>query len=395
MSDSFIVERASVCDFPELMKILALCFNSERPEYPDFDKMLPDLYSPSSEDMANSLIIRDGGKIVSHIALFPMQIMICSRPVEIGGLGGVCTLVEYRGKHLMQQILDHTQEIMLERDYPIGWLSGDRRRYSPWGYENSNIEYLFTLHARAPGCDKYDGKLPGSIVEGTVDELDWDELWRQARSETMLSACGEERLKRKYRRFRLKVYMVGGKDGAHLVVREENNNRDIYGYAGDPNTLGAILRSKLQSTWETARAFLPIYPDRYFNVFHDLMKWHEIQGAGSISIVNLAKTFEIFLPYFNEKVRNSGLKGKISLTMQGARKIPAQTVRLEADGKEFHIGKDITASRTSIIELNALQMSELIFGSFSPVWFTQLPTEAKWLTMLFPVPFSVSLLYHV
>jgi len=189
--------------------------------------------------------------------------------------------------------------------------------------------------------------------------------------------------------------MGGGKDGAHLVVREDTDNHDIYAYAGDPNTLGAILRSKLQSTWETARVFLPIYSDRYFNVFHDLMKWHEIQGAGSISIVNLAKTFEIFLPYFNERVRSSELKGKISLTMQGARKIPAQTVRLEADGKEFHIGKDITASRTSIIELNALQMSELIFGSFSPVWFTQLPTEAKWLTMLFPVPFSVSLLYHV
>ncbi len=395
MVNPVVITQASASDYDELMRMLLTCFSIQSPNHPPFDVLFPDLYSHTPADMANNFLVRDGTKIVSNVGLFPVFLNLCGRVVEIGGIGGVSTLPEYRGQNLMQTIMDHVQRTMHERGYPFGWLAGDRRRYSPWGYELSSMFYKFHLGSRGPGFGKYVGKLQGKVREGNVDDLDWSTLWRQAQSNPFLTACGEEKLRLKYKRIDQKVIMVDGEQGAHILVHDDGKDRNVRGYAGNPQTLGALLAQKLKTDWPLAFAYLPLHPHAFSSVFDDLMQWFEIPIIGSYAILDLAKTFEVFLPHFNERIAGMGIKGIVRLIMGSARELPRQQVVLEADGRQMHIASDSGLATVTTVELTCMQMSELLFSPKTIGWSSRLDDRAKWLAALMPVPVFFPWIYYV
>jgi predicted N-acetyltransferase YhbS len=396
MPNPLRIERARPSDFEELTAVLLTCFSIHNPNHPPFDALFPDLYSPADEDMSNNFIIRDGGKIVSIAGLFPLRLDLCGQIVEIGGIGGVATLPAYRGRNLMQTLLDKAHEEMVARGYPFGWLAGDRRRYRPWGYELGSQMYKFHLSGRAPGVDKYLGKLPGKIREGTTEELDWSALWAQARTSPTLAACGSEKLRLKYQRLHHRVYMVDGPRGGHVLLHENDIQKDVEAFAGEPETVGAILAEKLARSWPKAHAFLPLHPLALTGVFDDLMNWYEMITYGSLAVLDLEKTLRCFLPHFDRRVSELGLKGRLTLSMGPARQIGTQTVTLEADGTQLAIrGASGPVGPESRIELTSPQAAELIFSPRSLEWQSRLPEPARWLADLMPVPVFISFLYTV
>lgn len=396
MTDELQVERAGPADFDELVEMITSCFRANNPQLPRFDVLFPDLYSRAEADMANNFILRDGGRIVSCVGLFPVAVDLCGCTVEIGGIGGVSTRPEYRGRHLMQRLLDRVHEEMVSREYPLGWLAGDRRRYSPWGYEFASQNYRFWLSRRGPGADKYADRLPGPIQEGRADRFDWSILWNQAQNNPALIACGREKLRLKYQRFDMKVYLVTGDRGGHILVRENEKERGIVAFAGCPETVGTILVENLKTTWPNACAYLPLFASPFSGVFDDLMGWYEMAVYGSYAILDLAKTLSYFRPHFNRRVADLGLKGTVKIVMGPTRQIPPQEVILEADGREFHL---TTVTGRSVIdptvELTCRQMVELLFSPRTGEWFARLPATARWLAALMPAPVFLPYIYSV
>jgi predicted acetyltransferase len=124
MTHSFPVERLTQNDFPELMAMLHKSFQTVKPDIDDFEQMYPDVYQPSDEFMAWQYAIRQNGRIAACVGLIPVPLLICDRTVTLGGIAGVGVLPEFRGRGLMQAILDQTQNEMLARGYPFSCLGG-------------------------------------------------------------------------------------------------------------------------------------------------------------------------------------------------------------------------------------------------------------------------------
>ncbi len=399
MSDTMKIEQLSADNFDELMQALLTAFRAANPSHQEFDLLYPDLYQPTDEKMSNHYVIRLGGKIASCVGLYPVKLNLCDRIVELGGIGAVATIPEYRGKGLMQTILDYVMKVQIEeRQYPISLLGGDRRRYQPWGFEQAHTKYSFILTKRAPGLKKYLGRLTGKIKQGKVDELDWSELWQQAQSNPDMCACGEEDLKLKYKRLGRYVVMVEGDKGAHIVAQDIEDGVVIQSYAGDVETLGALIAEKLNSDqWQRVDARLPMYPNKYCGMFKELMVDYGFGYTGKIAVLNVAKAFEIFLPHFNQRVSSLGLRGKVLLKITPgiARVIPAQAVIIEADGNELNVSADSDKSGAVEVELNCHQLVELMFSPLCIGWSYRLAPKARWLAALMPVPYYIPPLYHI
>ncbi|MFA5864078.1 MAG: hypothetical protein WC975_05255, partial [Phycisphaerae bacterium] len=285
---------------------------------------------------------------------------------------------------------------MVRREYPFGWLSGDRRRYRPWGFEICKNKYCLTLGARGPGFENYIGKVSGRIKEGLVDELDWPTLWRQTENFPELRACGEEKLRLKYRRIHQKIYMVEGTPEAHILVHETPECRQILSYAGDPATVAAIAAEKIKSDAKEIEIIMPAHPNLFCGPMDELMTSYQLAYSGEISIVNLAKTFSLFRTHLDGRVSDLGLKGSVRLVMGPTRQTPRQEVILEADGRQLHIETGVSKSATGpAIEMTCHQMVELLFSPLCLNWMDRIESSTRWLAALMPLPIFIPPLYHV
>ena len=132
-------------DFKELCKLLDQSFSYTKP----FDKTYCHICNNLPENYAQHLVIRDKGKIVSHVGVFPMPMKIYGGGIlRIGGIGAVATFKKYRGRGFMNLLIEKSIKEMKNK-YDISWLSGDRRRYRTFGWENSGRKAVFTLNARS------------------------------------------------------------------------------------------------------------------------------------------------------------------------------------------------------------------------------------------------------
>ncbi len=389
------VIRLRTEDFSELMEMMVRSYRAINPDHPRFEVLIPDLYRPDEDAMKWCFGIKVDGKIVSTTTGVPIDVNVLGKVIQIGGVSGVATLPEYRGRGYMQTILDRVVRFHREEcGFPFGWLAGDRRRYSLWGYERVAGKYRFTISNRAPEYKKYLEISDKEIKEGNVDEFDWNVIWEQAKRNPQLSACGKEMLKLKYKRLDHKLWIIEGKEDTHTLVRKDNEgNYFIMGYAGIPEVIGYIITKKISQGANTVFADLPIYPNEYCGVFKELMWEYSIVPSGNIAVFDVEKTFNVFKPHFDTRVKTLGLKGKININIGDARSIPEESVTIEADGSELNVSKRGKAEDG--LNLTRLQISEIMFSPLCIGWSYRLEDKDKWFASLFPVPFYFPPVYGV
>lgn len=126
-----------------------------------FTYILPELYRTDDDALSCLLILERDGKIASHVGLFPLEMTCFGVNIMVGGIGGVATLPEYRGKGYMSKLLDHAADLMKGRGWPLSILWGDRQRYYPFGWDTAGLKYSLTITRRA--LDK--AKMEASDIE--------------------------------------------------------------------------------------------------------------------------------------------------------------------------------------------------------------------------------------
>ncbi len=97
----------------------------------------------------NHFIIKERGRLVSHVGLYPMQAVACESNIKVGGIGDVATHPAYQGKGYMSKLLEYSMSEMRERDIPISFLGGDTQRYRHFGWETAGREIVFSLNRRS------------------------------------------------------------------------------------------------------------------------------------------------------------------------------------------------------------------------------------------------------
>ncbi len=153
MSDTII--RLAAADFGEAMDLLNYAFSYHHGAH-DFPTLLPKIYRPADELMRCNYAIRRDGRLVAAVGVFPLTWHVGGATLRVAAIGGVSTHPRYRGRGLMSTLMNHCVEEIRTAGYPLSWLSGMRRRYRHFGYEQCGSELLFTLgrdDLRAAGID--------------------------------------------------------------------------------------------------------------------------------------------------------------------------------------------------------------------------------------------------
>ncbi len=142
MTDTVVQLTAN--DFDEGMAFLNMVFGEHSPH--DFAAMLPSIYRATDQHMAANNAVCVDGEIRGIVGLFPMVWKVGDTALRVGGIGGVSTHPEARGKGYMRTLMNYSVKQMRERGYELSWLGGQRQRYQYFGYEKCGNSYHFTLN---------------------------------------------------------------------------------------------------------------------------------------------------------------------------------------------------------------------------------------------------------
>ena len=148
------IEHARGADRAELLDFLYAVFTRNNPNHARFETFCDDLFEPTDEVMGRHLVVREGGRIVSCVGAYPMDLRIGGCRVRFAGIGQVSTAKEALGKGYMSALLKAQLERLKGEGVQLVWLGGRHDRYAHFGFETAGWAWgpWFDAHslARAP-----------------------------------------------------------------------------------------------------------------------------------------------------------------------------------------------------------------------------------------------------
>ncbi|MGB9718396.1 MAG: GNAT family N-acetyltransferase [Thermoproteota archaeon] len=141
-----IVRNLKLEEWDDFMRFLERCYGHSRNFFPN---RFPQLYRREEEALQSFMIVEADGRIVSHVGLFPLELVSLGACMTVGGIGGVSTLPGERNKGYMSMLLKHAGNAMKQKGWPLSVLWGDRQRYYSFGWDIAGLKYLLTITARS------------------------------------------------------------------------------------------------------------------------------------------------------------------------------------------------------------------------------------------------------
>ena len=233
-------------EFGEVLDFQNYVFRCQHGSYPSMAGEMPHLYRESNSN--NLRIIRENGKIKGCVCIYPAHIQWDDAVLKIGGIGGVSTHPESRGRGYARMLLDDCINVMTEEDYDVSILWGIRKLYQKFGWEESGILWRFQtadsnigLLPEAPGgeilTDPQDQRLLAGACElhaamrrGVVRDRELSDIMMNivAYSQVMM-------------------LLQDDKPVAYIVYRQ---GRDLHvcDYGGDPAVVLGLARKVVEET---------------------------------------------------------------------------------------------------------------------------------------------------
>jgi predicted acetyltransferase len=158
------IERLTAKDYDELLHLLNTVFHKE--EGNTFDVFLPVMWERTDERMSKHLAIRENGKIVAVVGVYPLPAKIYGEEIMFSTIGNVATLPEFEGRGMMKALMSQALLEAKRMGIDVARLGGARQRYNRYGFERAGVDYVFKLN-RKNIIDYYGGK----TVENEISYL--------------------------------------------------------------------------------------------------------------------------------------------------------------------------------------------------------------------------------
>ena len=333
-------------EYDEFMQFLEKCYRHTN-NY--FQTRYPHVWRRDTINFENRIVLRLNGKIVSHVGLFPLTMIVNKdTSVRIGGIGGVATLQEYRGRGYMTKLLNYTIEKMKREGYPLSVLWGSWTRYTHFGYENAGRTIVFTVSKRSL---RESSEVEITRFRGQESLLEKIIKWREREPVYI------KRSKRDYK-YLLGIpgLMVYLSDGAYIAYRKEGAPDIIieHGHNGNAkellDTIYTVLSfSSKEFGSSSTRIIVPYYNyDTFTELFKYSTDWSIVPNCMA-KILNLQKLLESYKPYLERK----RVEYKVTLS------IPGENVTLEIADRRVKITPGKNAGNKVV--LNERDMVKLLF----------------------------------
>jgi predicted N-acetyltransferase YhbS len=131
-------------DLEEIAELMAKVFVQR--SYFDFYRTRMDYQTLDPDFLPeHSRIVREDGRIVSHVSIITKYMRIGGSVVKLGGIGDVCTHPDCRGKSYSRALMQDAVRYMGEHDYALSMLYGIKNYYHKFGYIEAMGRYLAWL----------------------------------------------------------------------------------------------------------------------------------------------------------------------------------------------------------------------------------------------------------
>ena len=374
------IERATKKDFKALMDLMAHSYRARNPSHSRFEELLPDLYEPTEESMRCHMIVRQDGRIAASVGVYPFEVRCGSVQLKVAGVGGVCTTPEHQGEGLMTELIQAAREDIAAQEYPISWLTGDRDRYAPFGWEKVGSDLLVR------GAELKPEDTPRGWTVKQLQSLDESlPAIMEARNQMVVSGvCSDALYKVKCRRLGVEVWEARqGSSYAYVVANRHQNWLCEWG--GDVEGVRALIYRLMMGIGRWVVRLPPLHDD-FVNMFLRIAGVI-VPGVDNVAVCNLpalVRAYESYLVPLWPKDKGlhlmvcseDNLITEVCIAGGG-------TVRNSLDRNDL------------LLRLDPLQMSLLLFGPIKPSIMLGLPAERQWLDRVFPLPFYVPSLWRV
>ncbi|OGF47534.1 MAG: hypothetical protein A2452_02445 [Candidatus Firestonebacteria bacterium RIFOXYC2_FULL_39_67] len=348
------IEFLSKKDIGQFLKLADHAFPTEVP----VEKTCRHIALSKNDRGIKHLGIRDKGKVVSHVGLYPLKMKLPGAVLGIAGIGAVATYEKYRGKGFMKLQLEYAEKLMNENGYDISWLAGERKRYGYFGWENAGRLMKYSITERTTKgivtsgytYRKYSDRiqdLKGIIKIHEKDGiglkrtfLDYQLLFSRLHRETIIAS-------------------VGSKPAAYItfmITRWSKENGTVLEFGGDLTALKALFRHVIEKyEFKEIIAAAPAFFNRYNELLASISGYRVLENYGMIKIINLRSMLEKFTGQMSIKVEGLNLK-KTMVTFE----IPElnQKATLEI-GENVKVADKPAALK---ISLNRKDMVRFLFG---------------------------------
>ena len=144
------IETLTKKDYNEVTDLMNRVFTIQNGMDMDFEKELPKMCVPDDEHMNKYVAIRENGKIVASVGIYPLKTNVCGIPLLFSTVGNVVTDECARGKGYMNTLMSEAMKKLDSLKIDASRLGGNRQRYNRFGYELSGCVYNFTIENKTP-----------------------------------------------------------------------------------------------------------------------------------------------------------------------------------------------------------------------------------------------------
>lgn len=138
------IEKLHKGDMPELLAFLNYCFTGD-PNSRHFEDGLPKMWFDDEEHMEKHYVIKEDGKLVSNVGIYPFKVTIAGREFKFATVGNMGTAPESRGKGYLNELYLNANRVLNEMGVDVARLGGKRSRYERYGYEPCGFKYKFRM----------------------------------------------------------------------------------------------------------------------------------------------------------------------------------------------------------------------------------------------------------
>lgn len=280
----------------------------------------------------------------------------------------------------MSSLLQAVREEILSRGYPISWLTGNRDRYAPFGWEKVGSD-LFVHGAELKPEDTPRGWTLKQLrsVDESLPAI------REARDRMVAGGvCDDAVFKVKCQRLGMEVWEARqGSAYAYAIANRRQNWLAEWG--GDVEGVRALIYKLMMGINRWVVRLPPLHDD-FVNMFLRIAAVI-VPGVDNIAVTDLPALIQAYEPYLAPLwPKDKGLH------MMVCTEDNLVTEACVAGGGRL---RDRLEKSDLLLRLNPLQMSLLLFGPVKPSMLLQLPVERQWLDRIFPLPFYVPSLWRV
>lgn len=225
-------------DLNEILQVLnySFSFKETHPdidEKSDFEANLPIMWTGEHDYGSKHIGIRENGKIVSLLGVYPLPTVIAGKEILMGTIGNVGSIREARGKGYMKQIMTAALEAAEKQGFVAARLGGLRSRYNRYNFDHAGK--LFICHLTRRNVNEY----------GDIPELHFKEI-RPDDSEAICFARACQR--------RAEVYVIRETDTVFYATLRAWRNVPVIALDKQENPVGYLSTSpdgKTVAEWGT------------------------------------------------------------------------------------------------------------------------------------------------